>query len=79
MRRPLTEEEKRYIVRRKEAGATLAEIAKELECSVWTVQKWWQRHRRHERPRPRGRPRKGALSTFPEAVRVEAKRFHALS
>ena len=75
MKRPLTEEEKRYLVRKKEAGAMLAEIAEELQCSIWTVQKWWHYHWRGQRPRPRGRPRKGALSTYPLAVREEAKRL----
>ena len=72
---PLTAEEKAYIVRRKEAGATLKTIANELHCSVWTVEKWWRMHQRGETPRSRGRPRRGALSTFPEVLRDKAKQL----
>lgn len=75
MRRPLTEGEKQYIVRRKELGATLREIARELHCSIWTTGKWWRNHKKGEKPRKRGRPRQGTLSTYPAKVRMEAKRL----
>lgn len=75
MRKPLTEEEKKFILRRKENGATLAQIGEGLHCSIWTIRKWWRRQRDGISVRQRGRPKKGALSTYPLALREEAKRL----
>ena len=73
MHPPLTADEKAYIVRRKKAGGKLKDIAEELHCSIWTVEKWWRYHDKGITPRPRGRPRQGPLSTFSEEVRKEAR------
>lgn len=78
-RAPLTQAEKGYLVARQAAGARLAEIAATLRCSVETVRKWWRKHRRGEATRPRGRPARGILSTYPPDVRARAialKRAH---
>lgn len=64
-REALTQAEQEYVRVRKEAGATLAEIAGELHCSPQTVRKYWRRQRRGQVPRPRGRPPRGILSTYP--------------
>ncbi len=71
-RRGLTEEEKEYIRERKEAGVSLGDIAKELGCSREVVKKWWRYHRTGQKPRPVGRPKKGALSSYAPAVRDKA-------
>jgi len=68
----LTTAEQEYIQVRKQAGATLAAIAVELHCSSHTVRKYWRRQRRGQAPRPRGRPRRGILSTYPTAMVDEA-------
>jgi transposase-like protein len=75
----LTEAEKRYILQRKESGASLGQIAQELTCSFQTVRKWWRYQRDGRQPRRRGRPAQGVLSTYPEVVRakaVELKQAH---
>jgi len=79
IRAPLTAAEKQYIQTRKGAGATLAAIARDLSCSLETVRKWWRRLRHSIPSRPRGRPRRGILSTYPAVVAEEAvalKRAH---
>ncbi|HET7087485.1 MAG TPA: hypothetical protein VFL17_02430 [Anaerolineae bacterium] len=79
IRAPLTAAEKQYLQTRKEAGATLASIARDLSCSLETVRKWWRRLRHGVTSRPRGRPRRGILSTYPAGVAEEAvaiKRAH---
>lgn len=78
-RAPLTEAEKLYIQKRKEAGAPLREIAAELDCAYETARKWWRYQRDGKQAAARGRPAKGILSTYPEQVRTEAiniKRAH---
>lgn len=78
-RAPLTEAEKEYISRRKRGGASLEQIAHELECSWETVRKWWRYARDGIRPRPRGRPSTGVLSTYSPLVSetaVAIKRAH---
>ena len=72
MRAPLTEVEKQYIGQRKRGGASLKQIAGELDCSWETARKWWRHLRDGTRPRPRGRPRTGILSTYPHLVRETA-------
>jgi transposase-like protein len=78
-RAPLTEAEKEYIHDRKKEGATLAEIACELDCAWGTARKWWRYQRDGKSPRPRGRPHAGILSTYPAEIRETAvviKRAH---
>jgi transposase InsO family protein len=71
-RAALSPEELAYLTRRKRAGATHAEVAKELGCQRETVRKHWQSIRREEVKRPPGRPATGILGTFPEEVRQQA-------
>ena len=76
---PLTEAEKQYIYNRKKEGATLKQIARELNCSPETARKWWRYLRDGIQPPPRGRPPAGILSTYPASVRQTAiaiKRAH---
>ncbi len=78
-RKPLTAVEKQYIYQRKQVGATLGQIAQELNCSQETVRKWWRHLRDQTQPRRRGRPAHGILSSYPAAVRERAvalKRAH---
>jgi len=78
-RTPLTEAEKRYLWQRKEAGATLRQLAEELHCAVITARKWWRHGRDQTQPRRRGRPAKGVLSSYPPEVverAVALKRSH---
>ena len=78
-RAALTEAEKAYILQRKQAGTSLGQIAQELCCSPETTRKWWRLQRKGYRPPLRGRPKRGVLSTYPEALRekaVELKRAH---
>jgi transposase InsO family protein len=65
----LSEAEKQYLQRRKEEGASLAQIAQELSCSPETTRKWWRWLRKEKRPNGRGRPKRGNLSTYPETLR----------
>jgi transposase InsO family protein len=78
-RAPLTAAEKQYIQTRKQAGITLTCIAAELHCAYATARKSWRQLRSGQVPAPRGRPRRGVLSTFPEALvarAIELKRAH---
>ncbi len=78
-REPLTEAEKQYIYDRKQAGASLQQIANELSCALYTARKWWRHVRDGTRVRPRRRPATGVLRTYPDAVRqavVALKRAH---
>lgn len=78
-RTPLTEAEKQFIYERKMAGATLPEIATDLNCSPETTRKWWRHRQDGTCPRPRGRPPSGVLSSYPALVREQAvaiKRAH---
>jgi transposase-like protein len=74
-RAPLTEAEKEYIYRRKQEGASLTQIAHELECAYETARKWWRQKRDGTQPRPRGRPRRGILSTYAASIREGAIAF----
>jgi hypothetical protein len=71
-RAALTAAEHEYIRVRKQTGATLAVMAAELDCSLQTVRKHWRRWRRGQVPRPRGRPARGILSTYPTDMVNEA-------
>ncbi len=68
-RAPLTEAEKQRLYQRTQAGATHAEVAREVHCSAETVRKWWRRYRQAKLGYRRGRPRRGVLSTYPDNVR----------
>lgn len=74
-RAPLTHAEKDYVITHHTGGASLAELAASLRCSVETVRKWWQKHRRGEATPPRGRPARGILSTYPTELRTQAIRL----
>lgn len=71
-RAALTEAEKQYIYDRKHNGASLAQIALELDCAQATARKWWRNLRDGRTTRSRGRPRLGILSTYPTSVREAA-------
>ncbi len=74
-RKALTEGEKEYIQIRKGQGLSLVQIAQEVGCSPMTVRKWWRRQRNGCPGLPRGRPKHGILSTYPEGLRLEAIRL----
>lgn len=67
-RQPLSAPEKEFLYRRKQAGASHAEVARELGCARETVRKHWQAYRRDRQPRKRGRPARGILSSYPVEV-----------
>ena len=70
--RTTTLQERLTILERSEAGAKDAAIAEELGISVWTVRKWRRRGQHQGRAglvSRMGRPKGGALSSFPPEVR----------
>ena len=71
-RAALTETEKNYLRERKLNGVSLGQIAQELQCSRETIRKWWRLLKRGITPAARGRPKRGVLSTYPEALREQA-------
>lgn len=71
-RTPLTKAEKEYIGQRKKGGESLRQIAQELHCSNETTRKWWRNQRDARNPGPRGRPKRGVLSTYPAIIRDKA-------
>jgi hypothetical protein len=78
-RKALTESEKGCILMWKRQGISLAQMAQWLNCSCITVRKWWRRQRDHQPARPRGRPKRGILSSYPEALRslaIQLKEEH---
>ncbi len=78
-RAPITQAEKQVIRERKAAGESLRQISGELGCSIETVRKWWRYARSGQRVPVRGRPKKGACSTFPKEVSekaIELKQAH---
>jgi transposase-like protein len=78
-RAPITQAEKQVISERKAAGESLRQISGELGCSIETVRKWWRCARTGRKVGVRGRPKKGACSTYPEEVRekaIELKQAH---
>ena len=76
-REPLSIEERTYIYHQKLQGVPLAAIAEQLGCSYYTARKWWRRGKAEGeqglRQSRRGRPQRGALSTYPEALRDQIK------
>lgn len=78
-RAALTEAEKDYLRERKRNGVSMGQIAQELQCSRETIRKWWRLLKRGIVPAAHGRPKRGVLSTYPEAVRekvVALKKAH---
>ena len=78
-RTPLTKAEKESICQGKKEGESLRQIAQELQCSTETARKWWRNQRDGSSPGSRGRPKRGVLSTYPEAIKdkaVELKKAH---
>jgi transposase InsO family protein len=78
-RAPITQAEKQYIQERKITGESLRQISEDLHCSIETVRKWWRCGRDQRVVRARGRPRKGALSTYASRIADTAlalKRAH---
>ena len=78
-RAPITQAEKQTIQERKITGESLGQISEDLDCSVETVRKWWRCGRDQRVVRARGRPRKGALSTYASRISekaLELKRAH---
>src|SRR5512138_1233394 len=71
-RNPLTAAEKRQILECKRAGKSLATIASELQCSFYTVRKWWRSGRDGRETQRRGRPVRGPLSTYPSDLVAQA-------
>jgi transposase-like protein len=79
-RAPLTQAEKQKISKMKATGESLVEIGRAMHCSYETVRKWWRMARDQRQVGARGRPKRGPLSTYPEAVRekaIELKQEHA--
>jgi transposase-like protein len=78
-RAPLVEAEKQHLMQRRRAGATLREVARELNCAMATARKWWRYGRDSYQPQPRGRPVLGILSIYPAELVEQAvalKRSH---
>ena len=82
-REPLSQVEKERIYNGKLSGQTLTELAKELNCSIETVRKWWRQGRKQGlaglQKQRRGREASGMLSQFaPEVAQRAAdyKRQH---
>jgi hypothetical protein len=78
-RAPLTQAEKQLISQKKAEGKSLLQISVELHCSFETIRKWWRCQRDQTKPRARGRPKRGPLSTYPAPVSekaVELKKAH---
>ena len=78
-RAPITQAEKQIIVEKKAAGVSLWQIGVELQCSFQTVRKWWRCERDQRKPRARGRPKRGPLSTYSQKVSqkaIELKQGH---
>lgn len=76
-REPLSLEERRYLYQQKLKGVSLAVLGQELGCSYYTARKWWRRGRQEGEQgllqERRGRPQRGALSTYPEGLRTQIK------
>jgi len=78
-RAPLTQVEKQSIGDKKAAGVSLQQISAELRCSLGTARKWWRVSRDQRIVRAQGRPKQGAISTYPPEVRskaIEIKKAH---
>ncbi|MEW6287426.1 MAG: integrase core domain-containing protein [Chloroflexota bacterium] len=74
-RQPLTAAEQEWIAQRKKEGKTLQEIAEELDCSRYTVRKYWRRQRDQQATRRPGRPRQGTLSSYAPEIQETAVRM----
>ena len=77
-RGPLSQADKERIYEGKLKGKTLAQVAAEVQCSVWCARKWWRRGRDAGRAglqaKRRGRGQSGLLSQF--APEVVSKALH---
>lgn len=77
-RPPLTQSEKERIYRGKLAGRRLADLAKEIGCTLGCARKWWREGRQHGeaglQARRAHRGRKGVLSHFDPQLADEAVR-----
>jgi transposase len=74
MSRPTSLEERLQIVTLSEGGLSDQAIAEKLGWSLSVVRKWRRRHRKEGRPglsSIMGRPRKGAMSSYPEKAREQ--------
>jgi transposase InsO family protein len=71
-RAPLTQAEKQRIREEKKAGKNLRQIGEELHCSEETTRKWWRMERDQRQPHPRGRPKRGPVSSYPPIVNDQA-------
>lgn len=79
-RAPLTQAEKQMIHQKKASGMSLRRISVELQCSLETVRKWWRNDRDQRSIRPRGRPKLGALSSYPQPISekaIQIKKAHS--
>jgi transposase-like protein len=78
-RKPLSQAEKERVYQGKMNGATLAELAKEMNCSRETVRKWWRKGRKRGEEGLRtgrmGRKAVGILSQFDERVAQQAAEY----
>ena len=78
-RAPITQAEKQLMSQKKAAGESLMQISVEMQCSYEAVRKWWRYERDQDKPRARGRPKRGPVSTYPAPERekaVELKKAH---
>jgi transposase len=76
--RPISLAQKLEIEGRATRGESDRRIALAMGSSRWTVRKWRRRVQAHGRPGlsvRRGRPRQGALSTYPPALRETLKQW----
>lgn len=71
-RTPLTQAVKQFIYDKKIGGMSLQQISAELDCSSETVRKWWRCGRDRRSVQPRGRPKQGPVSTYPQRVSAKA-------
>jgi len=72
MAKHTTLEERKLIIKLANQGFSNRQIAQQIGCSFYTVRKWRRRYRDYGEEGLRshiGRPRKGALSTFPASLR----------
>jgi len=79
MQRETIQVERIEMVERHVAGEPLAEIAKSMDRSVYTVRKWWRTYRDQGwaglEPKAKGPPRVGALGRFDPMVKYVALRL----
>lgn len=78
-RAPLTQAEKDLIWKLKVQGESLQQISKLVGCSQETAKKWWRKGKQGQRSAKRGRPQKGACSTYHQEIlekAIELKRAH---